>query len=84
MLKFKAEKCECGLDLTAANPMDEIFTKGEEGKELAWGVCPNCRRTLPMVYVEDKPEPAASEPEPEAEPEPESEPEPAETETEPE
>lgn len=57
MLKFEQATCECGLDLTTASPVDEIFKKDEAGKVIAFGVCPKCGRTLPMIEVEEpKPE----------------------------
>lgn len=57
MLKWQQDTCECGLDLTTANPVDEFFNKDEAGKVIAFGVCPKCGRTLPMIKVEEpKPE----------------------------
>lgn len=61
MLKFQDETCECGLDLTTANPVDEIFKKDEAGEVIASGVCPNCGRIIPMIEVEEAaPEEAAT------------------------
>lgn len=53
MLKFEQEQCQCGLNLSTANPVDEIFKKDEAGKVIAFGTCPKCGQTNPMVKVED-------------------------------
>jgi len=70
-MKFKEERCECGLDLTTAEP---VRVEGID-EETVTGNCPNCQRrhfleSEPTVrgtrrrIFEPEAEPAAPEPEP--------------------
>lgn len=79
-MKFPVDKCDCGLDLTTAEPAEvNNFDNG-----VAMGTCPSCGRPYLMTEVTPPPspepivEPAPSTrggrrraSEPEAEPEPE-------------